>query len=518
MVEILKPTFRMQLNYKLLFFFFTVLNVPVLAQEVQLDINASSYSGKTAYIWIDDDHFTGHKLLIDEKVIEDDSVAFTIKTDKILRVKIGIDYQYATMYVQPGSSYTISFPRHDPKNNRSLAWNTKVMLSYMDLPENDINAQVMQLNSELDLFFTELLVADKEEEPTSDPSMEIEDSLAFTMEAPANFSQKESLEKFTSFINEWNEEDSIDSDFYNVYKEYTGASISYSLGEKRELLYSRYLEGKAIDYNNPEYAYFFNDFYANYLDSYAYYPLSEKLKKAFDADDIKASLKSLIGADSQTGNEQLQELVLMKALYDYRSTHQEKDSLIISIFSTISNASQYAEHKLIATNYLQKINKGKVGSDFPFLQYISYTGDTIQLSPSVGRITYLQIFATWNSSSLAELELMNELYKKYNSQVQFISLSIDPDLSTFNEFVKKHREYKWELAWIGVHPQSLEDLSVYSVPLFYLLDEDLKVIESPALWPSTGIEKVFFELDLKKKEEKKYRFWENQSNKSIKEE
>lgn len=518
MVEILKLTFRMQLNYKLFVLFLLTLSSNLFSQDVQLKIIASSYEGKTAYIWIEDDFFTGHKLLFEEKSIDNEEVSFTFKTDKILRIRIGIDYQYATMYIEPHAKYTVAFPKHDPDNNRSLAWNTRVMLSYIDLQDNDINAQIMQLNGELDDFFANLLMVENTNEPTYDPTIDDERPIVNPKEAPANFSQRESLEQFNLYIRERDEQDTLSSTFFSSYKEYSNASIAFSLGEKRDKLYARYIEGKAIDYNNPEYALFFNDFYSNYFNSYTYYPLSEKLEAAFKSNDVRASLEHLITADKQTGDKQLQELLLMKSLYEFKAGHPEIDSILIETLNEIAKTSQYPENKEIAINYLQKTTKGQVGKPFPAIEFISYTGDTVTLISMEGKLTYIQLFATWNASSLAELELMNELYKKYNNQVQFISLSIDPDLESFNEFVKKHREYRWELAWIGVHPQTLEDLSIYTVPLFYLIDDELKIMEWPALWPSTGIEKTFFEADLKKKEEKKNRFWENQTNKSIKEE
>ena len=116
------------------------------------------------------------------------------------------------------------------------------------------------------------------------------------------------------------------------------------------------------------------------------------------------------------------------------------------------------------------------------------------------------------------MELMNELYKKYSGKVTFISLSIDPALLDFNSFVKAHRNYKWEIGWIGVHPEKLKLLSIYDLPLFYLIEGDLKIAEWPALMPSTGIEKNFYDLELKEREEKTFRFWENQTNKSKREE
>lgn len=507
----------MQLNYKI-FFLFLFLFSKGYAQDAELRIIAPHYEDKEVYLWIEDDYFSKHKEFYDQGVVLDEECVFTFSTDKILKIRIGIDYQYANMFLEPGASYTIAFPKHDKEKNRSMAWNTQVMLSFLELPEEDINSKIMNFNSDLDVFFSSLLIDEERSSPTSLDTNLASDSLFSLTPVPSLFSQRESLAEFNEYKETWSDTSKVDSSFYTSYKEYAGASIAFSLGEKREYLFERYLLEKPILYDNLEYADFFNSYFENFLQFYSYYPYSEKLSAAFASEDTKKAIADLIAGDSFTGDEQLQELVLIKALYDYGVTKSDKDSVIISNLDKVSNESIYPPHKKIAANYSYKLSKGSKNTPFPDFQYIRFTGDTTFLYESEGQLTYIQIFASWSSSSLAELELMNELYKRYNSKVRFVSLNIDPEIDTFNAFIKENRKFKWEFGWIGMHPETLEKLSVYSVPMFYLLDNDFKIIEWPALWPSTGIEKVFYDIELKEKEGKKFRFWENQVNKSKREE
>ena len=111
---------------------------------------------------------------------------------------------------------------------------------------------------------------------------------------------------------------------------------------------------------------------------------------------------------------------------------------------------------------------------------------------------------------------MKELYKRYNSKVRFISINIDPNKDDFDSFYSKNRKYKWDFVWVGQHPDILEQLSIYDVPIFYLLDGDMTIEKWPALSPSTGIEKTFYELEIQERENKKFRFWEDQTIKSNK--
>ena len=164
MAAILKPLYRMGLNYKFLLVFF-FLPFITQAEEVSLHILAPDYENKEVYLWIEDDFFSRHRILIDEGRIEKGECLFEFSVETTSKIRIGIDYQYGSMYVEGNSNYQIAFPKQSEESMRSLAWNTPVMLSLLDLPENDVNTQIMLFNSELDAFFSELLLGDLSQDP-----------------------------------------------------------------------------------------------------------------------------------------------------------------------------------------------------------------------------------------------------------------------------------------------------------------------------------------------------------------
>lgn len=507
----------MRSYYKFILILFIIFGQDSVAQDVSLKVSAPDYNGKNVFLWLEDDFFSRHKSLISQGKIENDHHIFSISIDDISKLRIGIDYQYGSMYVEPGATYEISFPKHDISKNRSFAWNTQVMLSFLELPENDINAQIISFNGDLDAFFSSLLTSENNS-PSKENQLEQVDSLENSNRIIKNFSPKESLEKFNNYILTWGSNPNENgSSFFKNYRTYSGASIAYSLGEKKSNLFAMYLLNKQIQYSNPEYVRFFLEYYQNYFDFYNFYPLSKKIEAAFISIDQKKDLLKLISEDTLTGSKQMRELILLKGLYDYYPKHRELDSIITSIIYDISRSSVYPQHREIALNYLSKLNKGKIDTPFPNFDYIRFTGDTAKLSDYKGEMIYLQIFASWSSSSLAEMDLMAELYKRYNSKVKFISLSIDSELQQFFSFVEENRKYKWEIGWIGEHPDIIELLSIYDIPLFYIINSDFEIYTWPALWPSTGAEKTFYEIELKEKEDKKFRFWENQTNKSKRE-
>ncbi len=502
----------MQSNYSLLILLFIVSSLTAVSQETQLKIHAAHYENEPVYLWVEDDYFSHHKTLIAQSKIENGEASFNLEIKQITKVRIGIDYQFGSLFLEDQREYEVYFPLRNKDVNRSLAWNTQVELLFIDFPETDINLQISRFNANHDKAIATVLSFDIQNDSLDregdDRSME-----------SRKFSQKESLAEYLKYMATW---DSLyaknDSPFFNKYRMYTGASVAYSLGQKRIELYNSFLKEEPVSYNNQEYAHFFNAYYQNYLNSYDYYPLIEKRNRAFASDNARKSLEELLYQDSSNTDGGMQELVLLKSLYDYYPKHTFSfDSVIVSIIEEIATSSPYYENSLIANNYLQNLKKGKKGELFPDFEFSNRLGDTLLLSDFKGQMIYLQIFASWSPSSIAELELINELTKKYNN-VRFISLSIDPKKEEFDSFLANNKKFKWEIGWIGVHPNVLELLSIYDLPLFYLIADDFSILNWPALWPSTGVEKIFYEERLKEKEEKKFRFWEDQTNKSKREE
>ena len=497
--------------YRLFFLLFLFTASTSFSQEVKLKISATHYENEIVYLWIEDDYFTRNKTLIDQSIIEDGEAFFNLDLDKITRVRIGINYQYGSLFLETDRDYEVIFPERDQKENRRLAWNTKVDLLYIDFPEEDINLQISTFNTTLDEAIVTILAIN--------PIVDTTGTEKVVSKRNRKFSQRQSLEKYLDYMSTWDSIYSLyDSPFFKNYRSYAGASVAYSLGQHRDELYTSFLKSKPVLYNNPEYANFFNEYFNNYLDTYNFYPFSERRDSALLSSDVRGSLEKLLNEDPSESAEQFEELVLLKSVYDYYPKHRSLDSILMSVLMEISDSSPFPENSKIANNYIHNLTIGKKGSLFPDIEYINRIGDSTSLLSFQGQMIYLQIFASWSSSSLAELELMYELNKKYNMNVRFVSLSIDPDQKTFDSFLKANKKYKWEFGWIGVHPDVLEVLSIYDLPLFYLISDDFSIINWPSLWPSTGIEKVFYDEMLKEKEEKKFRFWENQNNKSKREE
>ena len=500
-------------RFKSLFLLFFIVN-QLAASEVVLTVLAPGYSNKKISVWVEDDLFTGHRSLIDTRIITNDKAVFKVNVREISLVRITLDYQYGLILTEPGNNYTVVFPVPKDRSELSLAGKSRVQLIFNDLNDKDINYKLSVFNAQIDGFIYDNF---SNELVNSDSTLAVDTLLENSPNdgfAINRYSERKMLMKVDEFRNRIDSIYSNADTYFTAYRKFVFADLEYSLGEKRRKVYDKFLEKANVDYNNVEFVKFFKTFYGDFFDFYSYYPHSEKLIAALESAHQITSLLELIKGDTLTGSEEMQWLILQNGLYDLYPNTSRWKNVIIGLLEDLKDENPYPEQRLIAAHMIEKLVKGKRGTRVPEMKYLNANGDTMNLSDLNGKMVYIQFFASWNTSAIAEMELISDLRKRYGNLVEFVSISIDEDFSDFALFVSNNKEFKWEFGWIGEDAALWKDFEIAHLPLFYLIDEQGKIISWPALWPSTGIESIFHKTKYNKKNKKKKGYWDSPPNKS----
>lgn len=103
---------------------------------------------------------------------------------------------------------------------------------------------------------------------------------------------------------------------------------------------------------------------------------------------------------------------------------------------------------------------------------------------------------------------MAELKKKYGRDVEFVSISVDKDYKTMQKFLSKKKDYDWVFVHYGNQPEVKELYNVQGIPVYYLVDPDGIIIQSPAYRPSGKIEETFMNISSGKKSKRKSYEWD----------
>ena len=74
---------------------------------------------------------------------------------------------------------------------------------------------------------------------------------------------------------------------------------------------------------------------------------------------------------------------------------------------------------------------------------------------------------------------------------------MDKEQKTFDQFMKEHPEYNWDILYIGPDHEIVKNYKVETVPAYFLIDQGGYIAAAPALRPSPdgeyeSIDKTFF--------------------------
>ncbi len=144
---------------------------------------------------------------------------------------------------------------------------------------------------------------------------------------------------------------------------------------------------------------------------------------------------------------------------------------------------------MIQQSYL-RMEKIKKGEKAPNFSYLNSDGNTVSLADFKGKYVYIDIWATWCGACRKEIEILEELKRKYsNNDIVFVSISIDDDIDNWKKFVRQNNMTGIQL--ISNEKNPVPNMYMTSgAPYFILIDKEQKIINSRAPRPSSNIENL----------------------------
>lgn len=141
------------------------------------------------------------------------------------------------------------------------------------------------------------------------------------------------------------------------------------------------------------------------------------------------------------------------------------------------------------TDIYNKIKSLVKGSPSPSFSYKSINGDTVSLKDLVGKLVYIDVWATWCGPCKAQFPFLIKLEEDYRDKdVAFVSISIDnpKDEDKWRKMVKdkelKGIQLLAENAWSS---SFAKDYVIRGIPRFILLDKKGYIISPFAPRPAT---------------------------------
>ena len=453
---------------------FTLLFLSLLAVNasgiVTIKGQAKSYEFKEIGVWVSSDHISGMQKKITYSVIDSAGnflLEFNVK--EITYITLKIEKHISSMYAEPGASYEVIISPPDSTTYQNPNIEHDVKLSIKLNSKTEINALTMDYDKRFDDFL----------------SVEYKSFVSRTPQ-PKIDSFKTAMKEFYS---------TVKNPFFTHYITYTIASLEEKTKASEKKLYAAYLEGKPVEYNNPEYMNFFNTFYKQKLQTFALSKEGAPLNFQVNDRGSFAGAMEVLKRDPFLKNDTIRELVLLKGLRESYHTASFKPGSISAMLKQASEESRIAEHRQIAENILSSFSRLKPGTAAPFFELPDKTGMTHSIDELRNKkYIYLMFFDADCSSCLQQMKVIPSLKKIYGEQISFVSVFTGKSNAELKDFSGKNPKYDWLFLYDNSNGKLKSSYEIRSLPAYFLINPDGKFVQVPAESPEGDIERAFYDI------------------------
>jgi len=246
--------------------------------------------------------------------------------------------------------------------------------------------------------------------------------------------------------------------------------------------------------HNPGFIEWFNQVYRNYFQYLA--KLDEEKYPMYEIIDSKrnfTALQNLVVKNRAIQNDTVDNLIILKGLYDAYFSNEFNRNAILEIFDSLIVQSDSEEYKELAANIRYKISRLNEGIAPPNFELIKFDGNTCSLDDLRGKYVYLNFCTSLSYPCLNNFNLLKSLYEKFSDQLEIVTISVDEDNQRMNELIKT-KNYRWKFLELDAESGILEDYNIRAYPTYFLISPGGKLVLSPAPGPDKDFEKIFIEI------------------------
>ena len=450
--------------------------VAAAAAQTNISIKgkAENAAGKTVTLGGYTDRISGGEVELDRVQLGDDQ-QFELRcyANYPRLVYLQIENYSQSFYVVPGGDYVVRIPHFGWDQDDTvnvLLHPVTLPVEFLRLPLDDVNGEISRFDVALGQYLTEHAAHFDER---YHPERRYFDSLLAAMERVCP---------------------DTEHDFFNRYKRYTLAQLRMDMKfASRRKTYDLYLGSQPVLPYDDNYMSLFVSLYQHFISKGTRkVPLAD-LQRWVAREDYAAFIDAL-GAEPMLRHEQIRELAALLALKEmyYDRKHFEPQH-VRSLIATIGSRTKFADHRPLATNLLNALDKVRAGQaeavDFALPDA---NKDRVALSSFKGKWVYLSFVRVQDAASQGEIETLaffKDTLRALGDNVAFVTVDCDREFQRMYHFLRnsKHGErYDWTWLHFDGNYDLLRHFQVVSFPTFVLLNPDGEVCYDITPAPSTG--------------------------------
>jgi peroxiredoxin len=424
---------------------------------------APEYAGQKISLQADKEPITGQPETIGTiTVLPDGSFSTAIKLQQTLHCFATFDRWQAEIYLEPGHRYEIVLPPYQPLSEaekQNPFFQPQLVSFGIKNPEKqDINQLIREFESTYNQlenkYFSQIF---------KDKSRAAADSLINQLAA--------------SFPK-------TDHPYFEEYKNARYASVQFTVNQNRTNNFiPKYLDHPPFNFNLPPFRQLFEQLFSNYFNNESNRIEGVQFTKL-------AGTANLTGLENYFRNnkgwsEQLTRIVILKGINDAFYLHTYSPGIMLNLLDQVQQSDWPDEDKERAKSLSQKLRYLLPGTDAPNISMTNFDGKKQDLNRLEGSLIYLHFTTVTNPICRRQLDELAKIAAQFKGQFKIINL--------LPEANSKKKELIMQQNWAGtfytVTDDQREKYKVKTFPTSYLIDENGKLISSPALNALDGLDR-----------------------------
>ena len=433
------------------------------ARQVIIKGIAKSYAGDVLKIKCYEDQISfKEKELASCKVDTDGAFQFKFEIKETLMAFIHLNVFKGIIYVEPDKEYEIVLPK---KVNK--------------LPEDEINPYFEESE-----FYIEVLKSNADNLNRAIEKFQAQYD-AYLDKYFYLFKGRLDKAVVDSIVNALEENFKVvDNLFFKDYKEYSYLLLRQIAYERsREKMIENAFFKKPVLYQNPAYMDLFNQVFTNFLAYYSKSPQGKKIPYYLIKEKSLKKIKQALSDTSVLQDDNLQDLIIAKSLYDnfYKDDYPQES--IIFMLDSVRIASKSAETRLVVQNMLNKLTTLCISYPAPDFELPDKSNKLHSLEGLRGKFVYLSFVNPKSYSCLQDLEVLNRMVSKKYDMLEVVTICVCNNIEEMQKFVRE-KSYNWKFLFYSNNHDLLKDYNVKAYPTYYLINPEGRLAMSPAFSPA----------------------------------
>ena len=290
--------------------------------------------------------------------------------------------------------------------------------------------------------------------------------------------------------------------------EYVGNYVKYSLAqllwlskkENNRQILNNYFINKPVLYNNIQYTEFFTEFFKSYFSSEKIYSYEELILAINNKSTIV--IDTLLARDDQLVLDdrvrEIVEMLLLSRNYYNRDVNKKR---VISKFNDIAVSSEFIENRLIAKNYIIKLQELQNGSKAPGFTLTNVYDSSISLNDFNGKFVLLNFVKEDCEICDFHMQLINDIQQQNNNEFDIITIYAGNNFERLISFAKE-RGWDWTILNLDKNILLLEDYNIKAYPSYVFINPDGTIAYAHLPMPDENME-IYLQRFMKRYNNKK---------------